>query len=223
MVSKYAESGVDVSKRGIGVFKQTINNLFPDAFCVVYQDPNFPEYEISLHTDGAGSKPVQNYLHWKETGQIHSFEGIAQDIIAMNLDDIMCVGSNPTGFVDYVAINKLYVPKEKVLGVINHDIKSILDDLRKYHIDIPFAGGETADLPDQLRTLDVSGTIIGHVKLSNVITGEKIKEDDIIVGLKSGGDATSYENGANSGIMCNGITLARHCLMKNEYEKNILK
>ena len=58
----------------------------------------------------------------------------------------------------------------------------------------------------------------GRVKLSNVITGQEIRSGNKIVGLRSGGKAR-YENKLNSGIMCNGITLARHCLITGEYEK----
>jgi phosphoribosylformylglycinamidine cyclo-ligase len=58
--------------------------------------------------------------------------------------------------------------------------------------------------------------MVGRVKLTEVITGEKIRAGDVIIGLRSGGK-TSYEKQENSGLMCNGITLARHCLMKAMY------
>lgn len=218
MNSKYAETGVDVRKKGIEVFKSSLKNLYPNAFCPVIRDPIFKKYGMVLHTDGAGSKPLQNYLHFRETGESNWFRGIAQDVVAMNVDDVICVGALPQGFVDYIALNQTRIPKEKLLSALNAGFGECLEKLGKYGIKIPFLGGETADLPDQLRTLDVSGTVIARVAFSKVISGGKIRPGDMIVGLGSGG-RTKYERGENSGIMCNGITLARHCLMRRGYEK----
>jgi len=162
-LSRYGALGVDVKKRGVEAFRGVVDNLFPRAFCVVQQDPGDPGVGLVSHTDSAGSKPVQSYLHWRETGDASWFRGLAQ-----------------------------------------HGLRVL------------FSGGETADLPDQMRTLDVSGSIFGRVDLDRVVTGEKIAPGDLIIGLRSGG-RTSYEGGLNSGIMCNGLTLARSCLMKADY------
>jgi len=210
--------GVDVRKRGIEVFEESVANLFPHAFCTVARDPELEDRGIVLHADGAGSKPLQNYLHWRETGDTEWFESIAQDVVAMNVDDIICVGASPIGFVDYVAVNGFKVPKEDLLARLSSGFKRTFGLLKDYGIDIEFLGGETADLPDQLRTLDVSGVVSGRLRLSETITGGKIGDGDVIVGLRSGG-RTKYEKRENSGIMCNGITLARHCLMKKEYQQ----
>lgn len=218
MPTKYEEVGVDAQKEGIEIFESTIDNLFPQAFCTVSKDPDHEDHGIVLHTDGAGSKPVQNYLLWKETGDLNWFESIGQDVLAMNIDDLMCVGARPLAFVDYIALNKELFPKKKVLSELNSGFRKTLDLMNKYGLDISFLGGETADLPDQLKNLDVSGTIYGRVKLSEAITGEDVESGDKIIGLRSGGQ-TEYEEEKNSGIMCNGITLARHSLMKKEYEK----
>ncbi len=218
MSTKYEEVGVDAQKEGIEVFKSTIDNLFPQAFCTVGQDPDDEEQGVVLHTDGAGSKPVQNYLHWCETGELEWFESIGQDVIAMNVDDLISVGARPVSFVDYIALNPSLFPKKEVLEAVNTGFGKALNLLKEYGMDISFLGGETADLPDQLKTLDVSGTIHGRVKLSDAITGEDIEPGDKIIGLRSGGQ-TEYEEEKNSGIMCNGITLARHSLMKKEYEE----
>ncbi|MBS7643055.1 phosphoribosylformylglycinamidine cyclo-ligase [Candidatus Bathyarchaeota archaeon] len=216
--SKYAETGVDVEKRGIEVFKEIVDNLFPTAFCVVTPDPNYVEDALITHTDSAGSKPIQCYLHWKETSDITWFKGLAQDVLAMNLDDIICVGACPINFVDYIAINPFNLPKQDVLHTLKLGFQQCSDILKEYGINILYSGGETADLPDQLRTLDVSGTINGRAKIHDIITGENIKPGDAIIGLRSGGK-TKYETKENSGIMCNFISLARHCLMKADYEK----
>lgn len=218
MGSKYAEVGVDVEKEGIEAFRASLSDLFPGAFCTIVQDPESEGRGLILHTDGAGSKPVQNYLHWKESGDVGWFEGIAQDVLAMNIDDLICVGARSVEFVDYVALNKVRLPKKDVLRALNSGFERSLGLMKDYGMEISFGGGETADLPDQLRTLDVSGTIYGRVDLSEAITGKEIEPGDLIVGIKSGGLA-NYENSENSGIMCNGITLARHCLMKKDYER----
>jgi len=216
MSLRYAEVGVDVKKKGTKIFKPAIKNLFPHAFCPITRDPNLQKYGMVLHTDGAGSKPLQNYLHWRETGDSTWFRGIANDVIAMNIDDVMCVGATPLSFVDYVAVNRSRVPKEELLAALSKGFRECFGTLEKHGVKISFLGGETADLPDQLRTLDVSGTVSARVELSKVISGEKIGPGDVIVGLRSGG-RMKYEREENSGIMCNGITLARHCLMKKEY------
>jgi len=218
MRSKYAEAGVDVKKRGIEVFQETIDNLFPGAFCVITKDPELPGYGLVTHADSAGSKPVQAYLSWKETGDLNWFVGLAQDVLAMNLNDIACVGAKPINFVDYIALNPSRTPKTDLLRVLNSGFKHCFETLERYGIRVLFSGGETADLPDQLRTLDISGVVNGRVELSKVITGADIKPNDVIIGLRSGGK-TKYETEENSGIMCNGLTLARLCLLRKDYQK----
>lgn len=218
MRSKYAESGVDVKKRGIEYFKSILNNLFPEAFCVISEDPNLPGYGLVTHTDGAGSKPVQAYLHWKETGDIRWFKGLAQDVLAMNIDDIICVGAKPINFVDYVTINPLRVDKIGLLKTLSLGFEECINILGAQGVKLLFSGGETADLPDQIRTLDIAATMNGRVSLSRVLTGEKIEPGDVIIGLRSGGK-TNYERNENSGIMCNGLTLARLCLMRKDYQE----
>lgn len=216
--SKYAEAGVDVRKRGIEAFREVLENLTPQSFCVVVKDPDLSDYGLVTHTDSAGSKPIQAYLNWKETDSIDWFRGLAQDVLAMNLDDIICVGAKPINFVDYIALNPFRVPRVELLKVLSSGFRECLNLLRRYGINILFSGGETADLPDQIQTIDISGTINGRVKLSMVISGERIKPGDLIIGLRSGGK-TKYEKRENSGIMCNGLTLARLCLMSKEYQR----
>ena len=218
MSSKYAEAGIDVKKRGIEVFQETVNNLFPGAFCVVSEDPDLPGYGLVTHTDEVGSKEVQSYLNWKETGDFNWFKGLAQDVLAMNLNDITCVGAKPINFVDYIALNPFKIPKANLLSALNSGFKECFETLEHHGFRILFSGGETGELPHQIRTLDVSGTMNGRVELSKVVTGADIQHGDLIVGLRSGG-RTKYENKENSGIMCNGLTLARLCLMSEDYQK----
>jgi len=205
-----------VKKKGVEAFRGVVDNLFPGAFCVVQRDPSDPDVGLVSHTDSAGSKPIQSYLHWRETGDASWFSGLAQDVVAMNLDDIICVAAEPVAFVDYIAFNTLLIDRVELLNALAGGFSDCFRMLEAHGLPILFAGGETADLPDQMRTLDVSGAIFGHVDLKRVVTGDRIAPGDLIVGLRSGGEA-DYEKGLNSGIMCNGLTLARSCLMKADY------
>ena len=215
--SRYGALGVDVHKAGIEAFRDITSGLYRHAFCEIHPDPDFPGYGFVHHSDGAGSKPVQNYLNWKVTGNLECYRGIAQDTLAMNIGDALCVGIPTSGsFVDYVAINGLHVPKKDVLRILAEDWKALFQMLGEHGIRIAFAGGETADLPDQLKTFDVSGAIHARYRLDSVITGEDIRPGDVIIGLASGGQA-SYESRPAGAIMSNGLTLARHCLMRSEF------
>jgi len=219
MSSKYESLGVDVDKKGVGSLKRITDDLFPDAFCSMVKDPLNPEWGIILHADGAGTKPVVSYIYYKETGEEKFFETLADDVVAMNVDDAACVGGLPVAFSDYIAVNSFKVPKQELLKSLAKGFSKVFSRLRENGVEVLFSGGETADLPDIVRTFDVSGTVMARVELSKAITGRKISPGDLIVGLRSGGRST-YEERDNSGIMCNGITLARHCLLVEEYLKN---
>ena len=216
MSSRYRELGVDVSKPGVERFKGSIDDLFPGAFCVVYRDPFDSSMGLVLHTDSAGSKPIQAYLMYKETNDASWLKGLAQDALAMNINDVLCVGATPVSFVDYVAYNPLNIDRVAMLATLADgfaDCKKVLTDEGTH---IAFAGGETADLPDVIRTLDVCVTIHGRVKLEYVLSGETVKPGDSLIGLMSGGKAR-FEKRVNSGIMSNGHTLARTSLLSPMY------
>jgi phosphoribosylformylglycinamidine cyclo-ligase len=217
-MSRYQELGVNIKKPGIEKFRENITNLFPEAFCVIQRDPADPYTGIIFHTDSAGSKPIQAYLHYKESGDPTWLRGIAQDALAMNLNDILCVGAIPISFVDYIALNPLTIDRIELLDALASGFASCIKTLEKERLPILFAGGETADLPDLVRTFDVSVAMFGRGKIKDLITGEKIKPGNIILGLRSGGKVR-FEQGVNSGIQSNGLTLARSCLMKPDYLK----
>ncbi len=215
-MSRYEKLGVDVKKKGIEHFKQVVSNLYPDAFCVVQRDPDYPDTGLVVHTDSAGSKPIMAYICYRETDDADWFSGLAQDALAMNINDLVCVGAKPVSFVDYVAFNTLLIKRVDMLRALSEGFGACLKILEDENAPVLFAGGETADLPDLLRTLDVCVTMFGRVPLTKVITGDEIKPGDKIIGVRSGGKIR-YETGINSGIMSNGHTLARSCLMKPEY------
>lgn len=216
MISKYEQTGVDSGKRGIEVFKATVDDLFPGAFCVITRDPTNKKYGMIDHTDSAGSKPTQSYLHFKETGDISVYSDIVWDMFEMNVGDVFCVNAKLRSLADYVGLNPFNINKEEFLPEFNKGIKEYISFLRMCGIPVYFAGGETADLPDNERTFSAVGFASARIKLSEAITGYDIKPGNIIIGLGSGGQ-TTYERKRNSGLMCNFITLARHCLMLPEY------
>lgn len=207
---------MDVDKRGIEKFQRAITNLNPDAFCVIQEDPDFPGMSLILHTDSAGSKPIQAYLHYRETHDPSWFSGISQDALAMNINDVICVGANPISFVDYVALNTIHLKTSEVLGALSGGFSKSIDLLQDEGVTILFAGGETAELPDQMRTLDVCVTVYGRAPMGDLVTADAIQPGDLIIGLRSGGEIR-YEDRSNSGIMSNGLTLARNVLMRPEY------
>jgi phosphoribosylformylglycinamidine cyclo-ligase len=215
-LSRYQELGVDVKKPGIERFNEFIDNLYPGAFCVIQRDPANPEMGMVLHTDSAGSKPIQAYLTYRETGNASIFGGLAQDSLAMNINDVLCVGADPVSFVDYIAFNTIIIDRAKMLVAIADGFNKCKKTLREEGVPIGFAGGETADLPDLLRTLDVCVTMFARIQLDKVVSGKEIKPGDVIVGVRSGGKIR-YERGINSGIMSNGHTLARASLLTPTY------
>lgn len=216
--SKYSALGVDVDKKGIEALRDMTNDLFPGSFCTVVRDPKDPKQGLILHEDGAGSKPIVSYIMYKESEDASCFASLAADVIAMNVDDVICVGGIPEVFSDYVALNALKVDKAALLNSLAKGFANYFSSLEHLGSPLLFGGGETADLPDVIRTLDISGTVFSRVKLAKAITGSGIAAGDAIVGIRSGGKS-SYEDKANSGLMCNGISLARHALLSKEYLK----
>jgi phosphoribosylformylglycinamidine cyclo-ligase len=207
---------VDVRKEGVDVFKFILDNLYPKAFCVISQDPYDSSMAIVSHADSAGSKPIVSYLAWRETDDPTWFKGLAQDVLAMNINDLVCVAAEPLVFVDYIAYNTMLINRVQLLSALAKGFKESFNTLAKNGMRVLFGGGETADLPDQMRTLDVCGALFGRVELRKIITGENIVPGDLILGLRSGGPL-NYESYENSGLMCNGLTLARNCLLERGY------
>jgi len=220
--SKYLRLGVDSRKRGVELLEKLIPNLLPGAFTPVCPDRERADKGLILHVDGAGSKPIISYLCYRELGGGGWFEGLSQDVLAMNIDDVIAVAAQPILFADYIAINPIHVPKDEVISELAEGFKKTLETLSRHQngfkITPTFAGGETADLPDQTRTLDVAGALFAILDLQKAPKPDKLRDGDVIIGMRSDGRAV-YEQKENSGIMCNGISLARHVLLKREYHQ----
>lgn len=191
--------------------------LYPNAFCKILPDvfDQNPAYCMCQHVDTAGSKTALAYLYWRETGDLRVWQGIVQDALVMNIDDLACAG-----FVDKfivtsnIARNKQHIPGE-VLETIIHASDRFIEKLRQWGAYCAFGGGETADVGDVVRTIDIGYTVTARMPRFQVIENA-IQPQDVIIGFASYGQS-SYETEYNSGIGCNGLTSARHDLFKAEY------
>ncbi len=209
---RYDQRGVSASKDDVhNAIRHIDKGIFPKAFCKVIPDMlnGDPEYCNIMHADGAGTKSSLAYIYWKETGDASVWKGIAQDAIIMNLDDLLCVGATDNILLSStIGRNKNLIPGEVIAEIIN-GTEAILEELRNAGIGIYSTGGETADVGDLVRTIIVDSTVTCRMKRSEVISNDRIKPGDVIVGLASYGQAT-YETEYNGGMGSNGLTSARH-------------
>jgi len=211
MDQRYQQRGVSATKKEVHQAIENIDKgLFPNSFCKIIPDylGGNPEYCNIMHADGAGTKSSLAYIYWKETGDLSVWEGIAQDAVIMNVDDLLCVGT-----VDRILLsstigrNKNLIPGEVIKAIIEGTEK-VLQMLRDHGISIYSTGGETADVGDLVRTIIVDSTITARMRRSEVICVD-IQPGDVIVGLASFGQA-NYETEYNGGMGSNGLTSARH-------------
>ena len=148
---------------------------------------------LSLHTDNVGTKVIIAQL-------MRKYDTIGIDCVAMCANDLICTGSEPISFLDYLAMAK-------------HD-RRIVDQIAVGLVDgakqagMAIVGGETAIVPDLLSKdagLDLVGMAVGIGTEKDLILGDEIRDGDALVGV------------ASSGIHSNGLTLARKTLLK-EYK-----
>ena len=218
-MSLYAQRGVSAQKEEVHAAIQKLDmGLYANAFCKMYPDylGGDENYVNISHADGAGTKSILAYLYWKETGDASVWKGIAQDAVAMNLDDLLCVGVyNNLLFSSTIDRNKSRITGEVLEAVIN-GTQAFFDELKKVGVNIHFLGGETADVGDVVRTIAVNGTMTARWPKNKLITNDKIAAGNVIVGFASSGKA-SYETEYNSGLGSNGLTSARHDVLSKYY------
>lgn len=221
-MSLYSKRGVSAQKEEVhAAVKNLDQGLFPNAFCKIYPDylGGDDAFVNIMHADGAGTKSILAYLYWKETGDISVWKGIAQDAVVMNLDDLLCVGIyDNIVFNSTIDRNKNLIPGEVLEQVIN-GTQELFDRLKSFGVHIHYLGGETADVGDVVRTVAVNGTMTCRWPKDKIISNDKIKAGDVIVGLASYGRST-YETAYNSGIGSNGLTSARHDVLSKFYAEN---
>ncbi|HUN16839.1 MAG TPA: phosphoribosylformylglycinamidine cyclo-ligase, partial [Saprospiraceae bacterium] len=218
MTSRYDSLGVSANKNEVHkAISKLSKGLYPNAFCKILEDivTQDKEYCNIMHADTAGTKTSLAYLAYQETGDLSVWKGISQDAIVMNIDDLACVGC-----VDNIILsstigrNKSLIPAEIINEIISAN-QSFIDKLKEYQINIISGGGETADVGDIVRTIDVGITAFARMKREDLIINN-IQAGAVIVGFSSSGQA-SYEDEYNSGIGSNGLTAARHDVLTKIY------
>ena len=209
---RYMMRGVSAAKEDVhNAIKNIDKGIFPQAFCKIIPDilGGDPEYCNIMHADGAGTKSSLAYMYWRETGDLSVSNGIAQDALIMNTDDLLCVGAVDNILVSStIGRNKMLIPGEVISAIIN-GTDELMAELREMGIGIYGTGGETADVGDLVRTIIVDSTVTCRMRRADVINNANIRPGDVIVGLSSTGQAT-YEQRYNGGMGSNGLTSARH-------------
>lgn len=215
---KYELRGVSATKDEVHqAIKNLDKGLYPKAFCKIIPDyaGGEADYCNLMHADTAGTKTSLAYLYWRETGDVDVWAGIAQDAIVMNLDDMGCVGCTDNIILSStIGRNKTLISAEVISAIINAT-QEIADQMERYGVHIHLSGGETADVGDIVRTIDVGYTAFARMKRSDLIVNN-IQAGDVVIGLASYGQAT-YENFYNSGMGSNGLTSARHDVLDHSY------
>jgi phosphoribosylformylglycinamidine cyclo-ligase len=140
---------------------------------------------IALSTDGVGTKLLI-------AEQLGRYDTVGIDCIAMNVNDIICVGAEPIAMLDYLAVEHADPDMCEQIGV------GLARGAELAGIEIP--GGELAQIGDLVKGFDIAGACFGTVRLDSIIDGSAVEPGDVIIGLPS------------SGIHSNGYTLARRAL-----------
>ena len=217
---RYELRGVSASKSEVhAAIKGLDKGLFPLAFCKVLPDiaGGSEAYANIMHADTAGTKTSLAYMYWKETGDLSVWTGIAQDAIVMNLDDMACIGiTDDILLSSTIGRNKNLISGD-VIATIIRSATDFCEMLRSHGVNVHLAGGETADVGDIVRTIDVGYTAFARVRRSDLIVND-IQPGQVIVGLASYGQA-SYESGYNGGMGSNGLTSARHDVFSKIYSQ----
>jgi len=152
---------------------------------------------LALSTDGVGTKIIVAQMMQK-------YDTLGIDCVAMNANDVLCVGARPISFLDYIAVQEA-----------NPDLlEQLMDGLKEGArlAGVAICGGEIAQVREMIASeregwgFDLVGMCVGHVRLDQLITGRSIAPGDVIIGIRS------------SGIHSNGLTLARRVLFRqNNY------
>lgn len=205
----YSRAGVDVRK--IRRIQSDIGKVVSTTHSAINKDwsvwSGFGHYAgliefqskvFALHTDGVGTKIIIAQLMKK-------FDTVGIDCVAMNVNDVICVGAMPIGFLDYIALKKPngYLVRELAKGLAKGAKQS----------NVAIVGGETAILSDLLNekeenTFDLVGSVFGVADKKSLVMGNKVSQGDIIIGLES------------NGLHSNGYSLARKVLLSKYKLRN---
>lgn len=148
------------------------------------------ELALALSCDGVGTKILV-------ARAMEKYDTIGIDLVAMNANDVICLGAEPFALLDYLAVEK---PDPNIAREIGIGLAKGAEEAC-----VCIAGGELAIVPEIVNGLDLAGMIVGSVRPDEIITGGGIEAGDSVIGLES------------TGIHSNGLTLARKVLL-GEYE-----
>lgn len=195
MSNKYKEAGVDLESGYESVrrikshaertkVKGMMNSLGAFGGMFDLSTLDIKEPVLVSGTDGVGTKLMIAF-------EMDKHDTIGIDAVAMCVNDIIVQGAKPLYFLDYIAVGKNY-PKQ-----IEDIVKGVADGCVCANCSL--IGGETAEMPGMYQSghYDIAGFAVGVVEKSKLITGEKVKEGDILIGLPS------------SGVHSNGFSLLR--------------
>jgi phosphoribosylformylglycinamidine cyclo-ligase len=140
---------------------------------------------IALTTDGVGTKLLV-------AEQLGRWDTVGIDCVAMNVNDVICVGAEPFAMLDYLAVDRADRAVAAQIG------EGLARGAEVAGIEI--VGGELAQLGEIVKGLDLAGACFGLVALDSVVTGSAVEAGDPVIGLPS------------SGLHSNGYTLARSAL-----------
>ena len=201
MTDAYAQSGVDTdaADRGVAALVEVLRSIelgrpsrtvpLPGHFAAVMKIA--PNLGLALGTDGVGSKLIVA----EQTGR---YDTVGIDCVAMNVNDVVCVGAEPIALLDYLAVEQA---DPEVMRQIAVGLKR---GAEQAGVEIP--GGEVAVLPELIRGhpsphgFDLTATCVGIVQLDAIVTGAECRPGDALIGLPS------------SGLHSNGYSLARSAL-----------
>jgi len=202
--STYSSAGVDIKKvKGIhSAINDSIFSSLPDFVLPIkgHYAGLFKSggQTLAIHCDGVGSKILV-------AEQLEKYDTIGIDCVAMNVNDIICLGARPLVLVDYLAL------ANEDASLVSEVMKGLQEGAAQAGCAI--VGGETAILPDMItggkKAFDLAATCVGVVE-GEPLTGAAMKPGDVIVGLES------------SGIHSNGYTLARRLLDAKQWGKEML-
>ncbi len=171
--SRYNQRGVSASKSEVhAAIKNLDKGLFPLAFCKMLPDlvGGDPEYANIMHADTAGTKTSLAYIYWKETGDMSVWTDIIQDAIVMNIDDMACTGCVSNIILSStIGRNRSLIPGEVIKAVIQ-GTQAFVEKMKSLGVDLTLAGGETADVGDIVRTIDVGITAFAVVDPAKIVT-----------------------------------------------------
>ena len=205
----YSQAGVDTAaeEQGMAALLDHVNQTF--AFRPGVGKPLLPigyfanvidlghGQGLAISTDGVGTKLLVAQLMGR-------YDTVGIDCVAMNVNDVLCVGAEPISLVDYIAVQAM---RPTMLGELARGLR---EGARQARIAIP--GGEIAQVSEMIRGergpegtpdgFDLIATCVGTVPTDRIVVGQTVAPGDVVVGL------------ASSGIHSNGLTLARRVLLQ---------